>query len=272
MNQYSINDVLNAIKNDAEYQRGWVANIAMSFKDEFDKILKNDKLSDVENGIMYEGKMLDIHAIANKAAQNFIDMLTHSIKPTSKQEHPILVERFADNGEHSHWEMINAEGGIIWSEEQLNPSEAIYGLISWLTTRSQPLVLSGKHVASTAVELIELFRKSNTMPNIRENWIDYLVGMGQHEEICLQPIDKMGMANSKYNSRCLQIAEDDEPIFVLLGRDTFAPYTIAEWVAFNQGVQPLEKLFDALRVADQMTNYLRNKQQKEYEASLMKNK
>lgn len=31
---------------------------------------------------------------------------------------PILKECFADNGEHSHWELINSDTGeVLWSEE-----------------------------------------------------------------------------------------------------------------------------------------------------------
>lgn len=33
-------------------------------------------------------------------------------------EKPIINEVFADNGEHSHWELINAETGeLLWSED-----------------------------------------------------------------------------------------------------------------------------------------------------------
>ena len=32
---------------------------------------------------------------------------------------PIAVERYADNGMHSHWELISAETGeILWSESE----------------------------------------------------------------------------------------------------------------------------------------------------------
>lgn len=34
-------------------------------------------------------------------------------------EKPTIVERFADNGEHSHWEMVRTEDGYtLWSEEE----------------------------------------------------------------------------------------------------------------------------------------------------------
>ena len=31
---------------------------------------------------------------------------------------PVLVERFTDNGEHSHWDLINADTGeMLWTGE-----------------------------------------------------------------------------------------------------------------------------------------------------------
>lgn len=37
---------------------------------------------------------------------------------------PKVVERFADNGEHSHWELINSDtGDVLWSE--ISPEDEI---------------------------------------------------------------------------------------------------------------------------------------------------
>lgn len=37
---------------------------------------------------------------------------------------PQLIEKFADNGEHSHWELINSEtGNVLWSE--VSPEDEI---------------------------------------------------------------------------------------------------------------------------------------------------
>ena len=33
---------------------------------------------------------------------------------------PYINERFADNGAHSHWELLDDEGGIIWTEDTEN--------------------------------------------------------------------------------------------------------------------------------------------------------
>jgi hypothetical protein len=29
-------------------------------------------------------------------------------------EKPIVIERFTDNGEHSHWELVNSNGEVLW--------------------------------------------------------------------------------------------------------------------------------------------------------------
>lgn len=31
---------------------------------------------------------------------------------------PIIVEKFADNGEHSHWEIVDEFGKVYWSEDK----------------------------------------------------------------------------------------------------------------------------------------------------------
>lgn len=48
---------------------------------------------------------------------------------------PIIQEKFTDDGNHSYWEIINAETGvIIWSENIFNPDdyECIAGVCPFL--------------------------------------------------------------------------------------------------------------------------------------------
>lgn len=38
---------------------------------------------------------------------------------------PVVVERFADNGAHSHWELIDADtGAVLWAEAVQKPASA----------------------------------------------------------------------------------------------------------------------------------------------------
>lgn len=137
---------------------------------------------------------------------------------------------------------------------RMNQAETLFGFTSWLTTREQPVTFSGKHDAAVAAELINIFSKINNLPKTRENWTDYLVGMMEHEEIKQQPdnANGCGMIHTKNTSRCLQIAKEDEPIFVLLARDETAQEVIVKWVAMNLSKQPFGKLYDALQVAEHM--------------------
>lgn len=57
-------EILQEAIKDESYRQAWVANIAMAFKDEYARCPKEKIDSD------------DIHEIANKAAGNFMDLLT----------------------------------------------------------------------------------------------------------------------------------------------------------------------------------------------------
>ncbi len=59
--------VCKALYEDEGYYIGWKANIAMAFKDEWDKKARERDFIDL-------GK-LDIHEIANTAADNFLKLL-----------------------------------------------------------------------------------------------------------------------------------------------------------------------------------------------------
>lgn len=55
---------------------------------------------------------------------------------------------------------------------------------------------------------------------------------------------------------CYGKAEDDEPIFTLLGRDPTAPKLIRAWVEYHRNAKTDgTKLMEALGVADEMDRY-----------------
>ncbi len=55
---------------------------------------------------------------------------------------------------------------------------------------------------------------------------------------------------------CLAKAADDEPIFVLRAQDALAPMIVKAWAeaALKVGV-PVEKIQEAVQLADQMTDW-----------------
>lgn len=58
-------------KSEGSYYYSWQANIAMALQDEFNKYA-------AEKGIEGTARNFNIHEIANNAAKNFLDMLTHT--------------------------------------------------------------------------------------------------------------------------------------------------------------------------------------------------
>lgn len=58
----------------------------------------------------------------------------------------------------------------------------------------------------------------------------------------------------KKDDPCIQKAFDDERLFVLMTRDVTAPAVVVEWIKCNIGIQPSEKLHEALDCAIEMFN------------------
>lgn len=58
--------------------------------------------------------------------------------------------------------------------EVLTGSEAIYGFAGWLTTRKQATILGGSFDAAPVAELVKLYCEVSRLPEIREDWKDYV--------------------------------------------------------------------------------------------------
>lgn len=56
----------------------------------------------------------------------------------------------------------------------------------------------------------------------------------------------------KNNDPCIKMAFDDERLFVLMTRDLTAPGVVVEWIKANVGIQPANKLHEALDCAIEM--------------------
>lgn len=67
---------LDELRDDPGFRISWVANIAMSIKDEFHR--ERIKVFDIEHPeTFYRVDAEDMHRIANNGAEKFIDLLTH---------------------------------------------------------------------------------------------------------------------------------------------------------------------------------------------------
>ncbi len=67
-----IKELTDKLKNDKQYHESWKANIAMSYKDTYAQYKK-------ESGRNVMNKE-DLHIIANKAAESFLDLLCQFCK------------------------------------------------------------------------------------------------------------------------------------------------------------------------------------------------
>lgn len=56
----------------------------------------------------------------------------------------------------------------------LSPSEAVYGLMGWLTSRDEAVTMSAHHEASTAAQLADEFCKANGLGDPRIGWEKHL--------------------------------------------------------------------------------------------------
>lgn len=90
---------------------------------------------------------------------------------------PILVERFSDNGNYSHSELIDTDGAILWSEEWTNPHESVMGFIAWLTTLNEPVVLSAKHTPNYIIDLMSIYAKQQKWPDVGDDYDNKIVPM-----------------------------------------------------------------------------------------------
>jgi hypothetical protein len=61
--------------------------------------------------------------------------------------------------------------------EELSPSGALYGFGGWLTTRDEPVTMSGSHDAAIVAELIDDFITTQDLDQPEDHWEDDLVPM-----------------------------------------------------------------------------------------------
>ncbi|KKN06103.1 hypothetical protein LCGC14_1080620 [marine sediment metagenome] len=55
-------------------------------------------------------------------------------------------------------------------DNPLTASEALYGFGGWLTSRDEPITMSGHHNAGIVADLIDIFCKTNKLEEPRDNW------------------------------------------------------------------------------------------------------
>jgi hypothetical protein len=66
--------------------------------------------------------------------------------------------------------MANGNIEITVIDDRLSASEAVYGLLGWLTSRSQVVRLGATESAAEAAELADAFCKANKLHPPRDGW------------------------------------------------------------------------------------------------------
>ena len=59
-------------------------------------------------------------------------------------------------------------------ENELSPSEALYGFAAWLTGRVDPITLSCVHDAAGVADLVHDFCKTNNLSDPKDDWTRHL--------------------------------------------------------------------------------------------------
>ena len=63
--------------------------------------------------------------------------------------------------------------------ESLSAGEAVVGFASWLTTLSEPVVMSKRHDASKIAELVDKYLKAQGLSEPREGWEEELAAVNE---------------------------------------------------------------------------------------------
>lgn len=99
---------------------------------------------------------------------------------------PKVIEKFADNGEHSHWELMESDTGIIlWSE--MSPKEAQH----WFSVNEEIPDTSDNGVSENVILKLSVYNKKhkNTYECCIEAYYDSDI---EHWDFML-PIDAKGL-------------------------------------------------------------------------------
>lgn len=68
------------------------------------------------NRVRFEYQGIHVRVSNKEEVADIIQYKLFELHNSVKSSKPILVEKYADNGKHSHWELIDNEGNVLWSE------------------------------------------------------------------------------------------------------------------------------------------------------------
>ncbi len=60
-------------------------------------------------------------------------------------------------------------------KEILSPSEAVYGVLAWLTSRETPVTMSSKHDAAVVAQIAQTFCETNNLEPVKDDYHTRLI-------------------------------------------------------------------------------------------------
>jgi len=89
--------------------------------------------------------------------------------------HNLIFVRDNDAFELEEEGYLELEFEGVLPNEKLSPSEAVYGILAFLSTRSKPITVSAKHDASILADIANDFCKANNLADPREDYHKILI-------------------------------------------------------------------------------------------------
>lgn len=97
--------------------------------------------------------------------------------------------------------------------ERMTGSEAVYGFVAWLTTRSEATTMGASHDCASLVPLITKFCETNGLDAPRERWTDYF----QHPRE--EPKATLGKLRANWSAELKEPDAPAQPISVKFKAD-----------------------------------------------------
>jgi len=79
--------------------------------------------------------------------------------------------------ERNRWYGNSSANNPATEIKELSASEAVFGFVSWITTRAEPITASISHDHDQWCKVLDLFCKENNLPRRRDHWEKSLAKM-----------------------------------------------------------------------------------------------
>jgi len=113
----------------------------------------------------------DLYAELRNKARELAHYIADVVPPSREQSLALTkleeMVMHANSGIARHGKAITERAD---RHGHLTASEALFGFMGWLTTRSEKVTFSASNNAAPAAELVDEFCKANSLPEPRDDW------------------------------------------------------------------------------------------------------